>query len=557
MPPARSSSVDAMRANVRSETASMQQQSVMRHSRITPITAYFAENPEMYFTRLVVDGDPRLAPVIQNLGVIRYELLNRGDIRISDVLKQTNALESFFFIEGIKNVHIMVGIGGEKGDRTLYLTVTHGEVTTLRNAGNYGYQTYITRYYNQQMGQLPDFDQRYYYYALSNQLTGITTDTYMTPTNVPGTYNFYTLGHLKRFGGFAGLNNTGIQPLGHMIYSANGYLNGIFGDDQLEMGGSFTSKTNKGQFFYGTYRLGVGHHGTQILTSFAYNEMQLGETVIYKFLGRGKSFTLEVMQPVLITPKTFLRMIVGYAVERGKTQGGAFDAPVILAMEFRNSTVKETVPTLYADLAFSHLYGMGRIWGTVGLTYWGHFIFENKYRTVGGVIQGDTLDPDIKNPLARDPSMTGEKFNFAYNQLVILPRDFSIYLASRGQFGFKGNLPLGLLFGFYDGAFIGQGYVANSGVSGRGEIRWDWNIFNPYFKDIQFFGYYALAYMHSRDPLYTTYSKAIPMTAGFGFRTNFLRKMNGFVEFAKPIRRKTTYDDKSAWRFFFGLGVNI
>jgi hypothetical protein len=557
MPPVkRTLAVDAIHAGVQSKSTLTKQKSVWRHSKIIPITAYFAENPEMYFTRLVVDGIPQLASVVQNLGILHYELLHRT-IRISDILKQTNALESFFSIKGLKDIHILAGVGGKGKDRTLYLTVIRGEVTTLRKAGNYGYQTYITRYYNHEMGQLPDYDQRYYYSALANQITDMTTDTYMLPTNVPGTYNFYTLNHLKRFGGFIGMNNTGIQPLGHMIYSATGYVNGIFGNDQLESGGSFTSKTNKGQFFYATYRMGVGTHGTQLLGSFAYSQMQIGETIIYKFLGRGKSFSLEVMQPVYITTKTFLRMIAGYALQRGKTQGGVFNAPVVTALEFRNSIVKETIPTIYTDFAFSHLYSMGRIWGQAGVTFWGHFLVDNKYSAVGGVIQGDTADPNVANPLSQNPRMTGQKFNFSYNQLVMLSHDFSIYLGSHGQVAFDSRMPLGMLFGFFDGAFLGQGYVANSGVSGHGELRWDWNIFNPYFKDIQFFGFYALAYMESRDPLYTSYSRAVPMTSGFGFRAHFLEKMDGFVEFAKPIRRKTSYDNKSAWRFFFGIGVNV
>lgn len=550
--------VDAIRAQTRSGSFVGHQKRVYKNSfGITPvpITKYFTTNPEMVFNRLVVEGDPQLAPILQEMPLLQYELLHH-DVRPSDILQQTNALETFFYTEGLTDVHILVDVGGPKGDRTLFLTVERGQVTALRDMHHYGYQTNTLRYYAYKMGQSPDFAQRYYYYVLANQLQGITVDTYLEPTRNHGVYDYYTLGHRQRFGGFLSMTNIGIQPTGHMIYSGNAYLNDIFGNDQLEAGGSFTSKTNKGQFFFSTYRINLGHHGTQLLADFAYNKLQLGETIFYDFFGRGKSFTLEIMQPFYITPKTFLRMIMGYAIERGKNRGYAYDPPTVIALDFQSSVVKETLPTVYAEFAFSHLYSMGRVWGDIGATAWGHFLIRPQYKAVGGLEQLDTLDPTIRIPLSRAPKMEGAKVTFDYNQVVILPRDFSVYLGSQGQFGFDGQLPLGMLFQFYQGAFLGQGYVGDSGVSGRGEVRWDWNIFNTYFRDIQFFTYYALAYINTNDPLYTSYSRVVPMTAGFGLRTHFLRKMQGFIEFAKPIRRKTTYDNKAAWRFFFGLAVN-
>lgn len=554
--PERARSIDQLRANLRSQSSSQ-----LRHTtpqtmqKMTPITAFFSTNPDLYFYHLVVHGDPKLAPLLQQLPSIKYELLNRT-VNVTDILKQLNALETFFFVEGVPDVHIQAAVGGSGKERTLYLTVFRGAVESFRKTRHYGYQTYILRDYDQKMGQMPDFAKRYYYYALANQLTGITTETYLEPTQTPGVYDFNTIGHLKRMGGFIGMNNTGIQPLGHMIYSMNGYVNGIIGDDQLESGGSFTSKTNKGQFFYTTYRIGLGSHGTQLLTSFAYNKMQLGETVIYKFQGQGKAFTLELDQPFMITPKTFLRMILGYALQRGKTRAGVFSDPNILLVLFRNSTVKETVPTIYAQLGFSHLYTLGRVWGNVTTTAWGHFLERAAYSVEGGLFSQDGLTGQTTS-LARKPKLTGAKASYDYNQIVIMPHDFSLYLASRGQFSFRQQIPLALKFGFFDGAFIGQGFVADSGVSGRTELRWDWNVYNPYFKKVQFFTYYALGYLQNLDPLFTPYKRAEPMTAGFGLRTNFLEKMDGFIEFAKPIRRKPTINESSAWRFFFGLGLRV
>lgn len=529
-------------------------------SRPVPFRHILQQNPDFYFTSVTVTGDRRIAPVIQQMPIVSYDLTHKT-VSAADVIRTLNIIENVFYVQGLRDVHITASYAGEKEHQQLFLNVTQGPVNVIRHHYRRGYRTYILDAYSQQMARQTSYAERYYYYSLANQLEGVTTETYLEPTSVPGAYDLYTVGQRKRFGGFVGMDNTGIQRLGHVIYMANGYVNDIVGNDQLKAGGSFTSKTNKSQFFFTTYQIGVGSHGTQLLGNFTYNKSRLGQVSTYAYSGHGKSFTFEVLQPVYITPSSLLQMAFGYSVLRGRTRsynytGANFLIPVInIGIFARNATIKETIPTIYTQFDFSHLYRLGRVWGNVRATAAGHFLVRPNYRVTGGFV-----DIDFQNnttSLATSPDQNSQKLNFELNDLVVLPDNLSLLLAARGQFAFEHPLPLGLMFGFYDGAFIGQGFLADNGVSGRTEMRWNWNIYNQYLRDIQFFGYYAAGFLRNPTPIFVNYSKAVPMTMGTGFRTYFMKKMNGFVEFAKPLRRKTAIDNKSGWRFFFGLGVDV
>ena len=366
----------------------------------------------------------------------------------------------------------------------------------------------------------------------------------------------------SRWGGFVGVDNAGIQQTGHMIYSLNGYLNDIIGNDQWKMGGSFTSKTNKGQFFFATYQIGVGSHGTLLRTNFTYSKSLLGDiSSTYAYGGHGKSFLLEALQPIYITPSSFLQIVSGYGLLRGKTSavnysGVSYEIPnENIGLFAENATIKETIPTLYAYLDFKHLYSMGEVWGNIGATVSGHFFARTQYKVVGGLVEEDFDGNRIYQ--SQSPKQNTQKINFVFNDLVVLPDHFGLLLASRGQFAFVAPLPLGLKFGFYDGAFLGQGFLADTGVAGRTELQWNWNIYKNYFKSIQFFSAYAVGFLRNDHPLLVNYTKATPMTFVTGLRSWFLKKANGFVELAKPLRRKTAIDNQSGWRFFFGLGVDF
>ena len=277
----------------------------------------------------------------------------------------------------------------------------------------------------------------------------------------------------------------------------------------------------------------------------------------YAYSGHGKSFTFEVLQPVYVTPSSLMRMAFGYSVLRGKTRAYNYTGanfliqPQNFGIFATDAIIKETIPNIYTRLDFSRLYRLGQVWGNVSATAAGHFLVRPNYKVIGGLID-ENFNGD-RVPQAQSPDQNVQKVNFELNDLLLLPDNFSILLASRGQFSSENPMPLGLMFGFYDGAFMGQGFLADNGIAGRTELQWNWNIYNQYLRDIQFFGYYAVGFLRNPYALYVNYTKAVPMTVGTGLRSYFMEKMSGFVEFTKPLRRKTAIDNKSGWRFFFGL----
>ena len=97
--------------------------SVSSVTRRVPFSHILAQNPDFYFTQVTVTGDPRIAPLIQQMPIITYDLVHTT-VSAADVLHTLNIIENIFYVQGVHDVHISASYAGVKGHQQLFLKTT-------------------------------------------------------------------------------------------------------------------------------------------------------------------------------------------------------------------------------------------------------------------------------------------------------------------------------------------------------------------------------------------------------------------------------------------------
>jgi hemolysin activation/secretion protein len=150
------------------------------------------------------------------------------------------------------------------------------------------------------------------------------------------------------------------------------------------------------------------------------------------------------------------------------------------------------------------------------------------------------------------------KFTLYAARLQALVPNWSIYGAFSGQYALDALLaPEQFAFG---GSQFGRAYdaaeiVGDSGVALNLELRFTDTVPEQWLQMYEFYGFYDIGKVWSRQTSNIDSQEASAMSAGLGVRLNFNRWLSGYVELDKPLTRNVAAKNNDDPRVFGGILV--
>jgi hemolysin activation/secretion protein len=153
-----------------------------------------------------------------------------------------------------------------------------------------------------------------------------------------------------------------------------------------------------------------------------------------------------------------------------------------------------------------------------------------------------------------DPDFT--KFNLDLSRVQSLPYGFSVLTAATGQYS---SHPLFTAEQFLlGGTGFGQAYDSgeisgDSGVAGKVELRYGYEVAKPWLDSFQLYGYYDIGTVWLNEIAPGTRDEFSLASVGTGVRTNFTSNLYGYVEVGFPLTRAVASENNHDPRVFFSV----
>jgi hemolysin activation/secretion protein len=153
-----------------------------------------------------------------------------------------------------------------------------------------------------------------------------------------------------------------------------------------------------------------------------------------------------------------------------------------------------------------------------------------------------------------------------------LPETWSLFFSTTGQLAFNSLLSAEQLG--YGGAQYGSAYdsseiIADSGIEGKLELRYNSPTVGEFFRTTQYYASYDFGVLYQKNALPGAASASDPFasiltptkqsgTSGaLGIRFNLVDRVNSYFEIAKPLTKKVAAYNNNDARYFFSITVDL
>ncbi len=401
-----------------------------------------------------------------------------------------------------------------------------------------GERALLLRYFSKVVGKRPlrlaPFERAL---LLVNDIPGLHVRPTLRPERKDlGVYDLILSLRLRRFSGFASLDNRGTDSLGPWEAFVSSGVNSIFRDfDRLQV--SVFDTPNRPADVLSTelfYDTPVGSNGTRLLLSVARTHLLPGGGLAPQDINAtAMRYAMQITYPLVRSRDQSLWLGAGfYALDSTERRDGAslFDDHLRVlrgVATYLDENTAQDVDTGQIDISQGlGAFGASRP-GVAGLSRSGG---RADFTKISGTLsRQQVFTKHLGAQIAIAGQLAGEP--------LLLSEQFTV-----------GGVPFGR---GYDPAEI----AGDDGVAGSAELRYGWFVKNRLIRSYQLYGFYDFGVVWTVDAAGTPGDQQSLVSAGVGARLALIRDISADIEVAKPLTRRVAAAHGKPVRVFVELSA--
>jgi len=375
-----------------------------------------------------------------------------------------------------------------------------------------------------------------HYALLANDLPGLTVKTVLAPSRkTPGAADLTFVVKRNCYDAYISYDNKGTNALGPQQLEIGSYANTYIFGGRTGVRATSAMPMQELRFIEFSHQQPIGYEGLNIFGYFDYVVTEPADELSpLEVQGRSTTLALTASMPMLRTRREnlFVRLTLDWNDNKQDVIGGNLFNDRIRSL--RLGTTLDVVDR----------------WRGINLV---HSEISQGFNIFGASKEGFG---DLSRPGGK---VEYTKINVDFSRLQLLPRNYSILLAGKLQYGFDDLLSVEE-FGF-GGTRFGRGYdpseiIGDHGASGKIEVRMDEYPNEVFLSHLQAFVFYDIGKVWNRNKD-SQPGQETAASAGFGARIDFNSFISGDIYVAKPLTRKVDLEDNRDARVYFSIKAQV
>lgn len=385
---------------------------------------------------------------------------------------------------------------------------------------------------------------------LINDIPGVTTKAVLTPSfDTPGASTLVLVVSQALFNGTVTWDDRGTVYVGPDQFSTTLQINNVFeSPGQIEFDGKVTANTQELRSGNWQYLAEVYDNGSTLLAAYTTNIVMPGNTLTPLHInGYSDTTSLVYTYPFIRTRRMNFSGTATYDYLNSKT----FFSNLLVTLDRIESIRFGGTFNVIDDLQ-------------------GQNLVTGQYSQGIQLFSGDEQPELLRSRL--DGQKNYSKILVSFTRLQSLPETWSLFFSTTGQLAFNSLLSAEQLG--YGGPQYGSAYdpseiIADSGIEGKLELRYNSPTVGEFFRTTQYYGSYDFGALYQKNALPGASSSGNPFvdvavptkqsgtSAALGIRLDIVDRVNASFEIAKPLTKKVeAYNNKNA-RYFFSITVDL